>query len=480
MPLDAFLQTTPLGLARVQAFFTALPLAFGLLHLLLFAALPRLRSHLYYGLFLVFIAGTIYADFQEHLAPFGSDLLLLRLQRGGLTLAFVFAVRFFYEVFLDRAPPQFRYLAAALLATGALAVAAPGALFWPLQLVLVVGLGESVRAMAVALRRHREGARLIAFGFVCFVAFALYDLLLDFGLIPAFGGVDNAYQFGLVGLFVATSASLARGIAATSRQLVAQERRGREQEVERRLLAAEVERTRGELEEARALQLSLLPEAVPERPGLRVAAFTRTAAEVGGDYYDFREGADGTLTVAVGDATGHGLRAGFMVAVAKSLFLGLRDDEALPAFFERCTRALKPMRLGNLYMGLTVARLRGGALTVAAAGMPPLLVYRARRGAVERVTLKGMPLGAFFGFPYEEARLGLDPGDAVLLTTDGLEETFDAERAMLGMERVERAFAEAAGGAPEAVVARLVSVADAWRGPHPQHDDVTLVVLQRA
>ena len=68
--------------------------------------------------------------------------------------------------------------------------------------------------------------------------------------------------------------------------------------------------------------MSLLPSTVPELPDLHVAVYLKTATEVGGDYYDFSEEADGTLTVAIGDATGHGLRAGIMVAVAKSLSQG--------------------------------------------------------------------------------------------------------------------------------------------------------------
>src|SRR5690606_11578108 len=196
------------------------------------------------------------------------------------------------------------------------------------------------------------------------------------------------------------------------------------------------------------------------------------------DYYDFRESDDGTLTVAVGDATGHGLRAGMMVAVAKSLFQGLRDEEKLPAFFDRCTRVLKPMRLGNLFLALTLVRVRGDALTVAAAGMPPLLVYRAERGEVEEVVLKGMPLGAFLGFPYRQAHLPFHPGDAFLLMTDGLEELFNAEREMLGLSRVKEAFREAAPRSPDEVVAHLRAAGEAWQAGCPQEDDVTLLVLK--
>lgn len=183
---------------RIQSFFTALPLAFGLLHLFLFAALPRLRSNLYYGLFLLFIAATIFSDFQEQMAgPTDEGFALLRLHRACLALSFVFAVRFFYEVFLGRAPSQFRFLAAGLVVAGALAVADPLDGFWPLQAFLVAGIFEGGRAMAGALRRRQEDAWLIAAGFLTFVAFASYDLLLDFGLAAPVGGLTNAYQFGL-------------------------------------------------------------------------------------------------------------------------------------------------------------------------------------------------------------------------------------------------------------------------------------------
>lgn len=283
-------------LLRVQTFFTALPLAFGVLHLFLYAALPRLRDNLYYGLFLLFIAATIFLDFQERLASTAAEALgLLRLQRACLAVSFIFALRFFYEVFRTGAPPHFRYLAAGLALAGAVAVVDPYDAFWPLQLLLIVGLAEIGRVMIGALRRRQEDARLIAGGVLTFTVFVAYDFLLDFGLLAPIAGIENAYQAGLVGLFGATSAFLARGIARTNRQLVEHERRVQEQEAERRVLAAEVERATAELEKARALQLSMLPEALPERPGLRIAVYTKTATEVGGDYYDAREEADGTL-----------------------------------------------------------------------------------------------------------------------------------------------------------------------------------------
>ena len=84
-----------------------------------------------------------------------------------------------------------------------------------------------------------------------------------------------------------------------------------------RAQAAEAENSRKsqELEEARKLQLALLPEKLPDLPNLQIAVYMKTATEVGGDYYDFYISADGTLNVAMGDATGHGMQAGTVVTL---------------------------------------------------------------------------------------------------------------------------------------------------------------------
>lgn len=465
---------------RIQLFFTALPLAFGALHLLLYAALPRLRSNLYYGLFLIFIAGTIYLDFEEQLRPWSEQtLLLLRLHRVGLAASFVFGIKFFYDAFLGFTPRRYRYIAGALIAAGLIALLDPVALFWPLQFAIIAGLLETLRAMIHAIREGREGARLIAGGALVFAAFASYDFLLDFNLIEPLGELTNAYQFGLVGLFVATSTFLARSIAQTTTRLVEQERIAHNHEVERRLLEAEVSRTSAELEQARRLQLSLLPTSLPSTGDLEAAAILETASEVGGDYYDFREEEDGSLAVAIGDATGHGLRAGFMVAVAKSLFHGLRRDESMPSFFNRCTRVIKPMGLGNLYMALMLLRLSGGTATISAAGMPPVLLRRAETGDVETHTLKGMPLGAFHDFPYQEVEVTVQPGDVLLLMSDGLMELFNEDRELYGLERVIASLQDAPTGSADDIIRHVRRRADAWRRAHSPEDDMTLVVIKK-
>ena len=262
-----------------------------------------------------------------------------------------------------------------------------------------------------------------------------------------------------------------------------QRRRLLQRERARRAEEDNARKTR-ELEEARQLQVSMLPKATPALPHAWIAARMQTATEVGGDYYDFRHAEGGALLFAIGDATGHGARAGTMVAVTKTLFNSLSDeqdegeDEGLARFLQRATGLLRRLGMRRLYMALALGRLKGGRLELAGAGMPPALVYRARSETVEEVPLKGMPLGGPAGFPYRQRSIELAPGDVVVLMSDGFPEAFDAERRMLGYERAAAVLRASASASPEEIIACYEETARRWTGEHPLSDDMTFVVLK--
>lgn len=468
-----------IGIVRMQMFFTGLTLAFGLLHLILFAILPRSRSNLYYALFLFFYAAAIFFDFQATLWTYREiGLQMLSVQRIVLSLSLIFGVRFFFALFRPHPPRWFALLALSLIGAGLVAATDPVARVWVLEIPMILALLVCLHIVYQAIRIQQQDAWIIALGLGMLAVFALYDIGLDFGLFGPIGGLDNAYQFGSMGLFVATSTYLARDIARTNQQLVKRERHIQQHRLERQLLEADVARKTRELEDARALQLSMLPTTLPDLPHLDLAVHMQTATEVGGDYYDYHYADDGTLTLAIGDATGHGTKAGIMVAIAKSLFRSAAVDGDLRCFFHDATRVLKQMQLGNLFMALTLVRLRGSALVASAAGMPPFLIYRAATGAVETITLKGMPLGAFHDFPYQQAQTRLASGDAVLFLTDGFTELFNEDKEMFGLERARAAFQEAATEPAEAILTHLRTTCRAWSGTRPPDDDITLFVLK--
>jgi len=260
-------------------------------------------------------------------------------------------------------------------------------------------------------------------------------------------------------------------------RLVEQERLRQEQALRTRLLESENARQTCELEAARAFQLSLLPSHLPERPDLDIAVSMRTATEVGGDYYDFRTAADGSLTATIGDATGHGAAAGTLVTVAKSLFTV--EAEAGPrSFLCGASKAIRSMRLGRMSMAMLVARIGGGRMCFSAAGMPPPLVHRAASGMIEELMLPGVPLGALSQAEYGERNIELSPGDTLLFMSDGFPELPDAQGEPLGYERAARHFSDVVGQSPSEIIAALESAADSWRGERAQNDDITFVVMR--
>ena len=128
-------------------------------------------------------------------------------------------------------------------------------------------------------------------------------------------------------------------------------------------------------------------------------------------------------------------------------------------------------------MGLCLARLEGGMLTVSSAGMPPILLYRAGNGRAEEVALAGMPLGGL-AFEYEERRLQIAPGDMLLMMTDGLPELTNGEGDPLGYPRVRSLFESLGAKAPEEVIAGLAATAESWSGGQAPKDDITFVVIR--
>ena len=321
-----------------------------------------------------------------------------------------------------------------------------------------------------------------------------YNVLGEFGLIPRPSWYDptTATVIGLMVFLASMSIYLSLTYAQLNANLEAklvevhelsertleQERRAREQELARQLLEADNARKTRELEEARELQLSMLPSSVPSFPGIEIAVYMKTASEVGGDYYDFHANGDDALTIAIGDATGHGARAGTMVAATKGLFNVLGSEPDLVGILRQTSLALKNMRMGRMYMALQLARVRDRRVAITSAGMPPALVYRAATDEVEEVKIPGMPLGSVPSFPYRREEIELGPGDVVAFMSDGLPEMFNPDREMLDYARVREIFRAAATGAPAEIIERLVAAGEEWAGSRPQDDDVTFVVLK--
>jgi serine phosphatase RsbU (regulator of sigma subunit) len=249
-----------------------------------------------------------------------------------------------------------------------------------------------------------------------------------------------------------------------------------QQQVHQRLLEVENDRKSDDLEDARRFQLSLLPKEVPKLPGYDIAVFTRTATEVGGDYYDFH--VDGTLSVTVGDATGHGAKAGTMVTVIKTLFAGYTATTPPAAFLRDAAEKVKRMDLGRMAMALLVSRFDKDRFTVASAGMPPVYVHRTASGEIEEVARGATPLGTL-GADYADVSAPLHQGDTVFLMTDGFPELLNATGQQLGYSgAVDELRAAAGATTANGAIAHLTAAVERWHGNQPPNDDVTFVVVR--
>ncbi len=244
------------------------------------------------------------------------------------------------------------------------------------------------------------------------------------------------------------------------------------------LLRAENQRKTKELEEARQLQLSMLPKELPNLPHLDIAVYMKTATEVGGDYYDFNVGMDGTLTVVIGDATGHGMKAGTMVTATKSLFSSHASNPDILFTFQEITRCIKTMNMQMLSMCLSILKIQGSRMQISAAGMPPALLFRNNTKVVEEIVLKGMPLGAYQDFPYKLREMEIFTGDTILLMSDGLPELFNKDKEMFGYERVMNIYKNSASKNPEDIIEELKNAGSEWTNDEAPDDDITFVVIK--
>ena len=262
-------------------------------------------------------------------------------------------------------------------------------------------------------------------------------------------------------------------------QLREAELRARAAEAQARVIENENERKSRELEEARSLQLSMLPHELPTIPGLEIAARMVTATEVGGDYYDLCANGSG-LAVAIGDATGHGLAAGTVVSVVKGVFSAAGLSDRPQRLLARCNGVLRRMQLRRLHMAMSVLHLHGDSITFATAGMPPLLIHRASSGAIEEAYTAGLPLGSLEDASYDERTVVLADGDTILAVSDGLPETLDPSGEPFGYTRLTSAFQSLVGLPPMELADRLLATGEAWRGTSTQQDDLTVLVLRRS
>ena len=246
--------------------------------------------------------------------------------------------------------------------------------------------------------------------------------------------------------------------------------------------ARERERMKEEIDTARRIQLSMLPQGSPDLGWIEIAAASLPATEVGGDYYDYFRLSPSQLVLIVGDVAGHGLASGLLLSGVRSCLYLLEKDLSSPIeVLDRLNHMVRRTTDRRTYMTLLCAVLdrtaEGTHLRLATAGHPPAL--HCGSGRFEALGNGAPPLGTHLDARYELVSRPLLPRDVLILYTDGLVESRNAQGQEYGEARLQKAVARLVekGSVREIRDAVLGDLAN-FKGDTEQADDITVVVAR--
>jgi sigma-B regulation protein RsbU (phosphoserine phosphatase) len=244
------------------------------------------------------------------------------------------------------------------------------------------------------------------------------------------------------------------------------------------------QRLEQELRVARKIQESFLPERCPSLPGWQIAAYWRSARQVGGDFYDFIPLRDGTdrLGIVIADTADKGVPAALFMALSRTLLraAAIGGRGAAEALMRTNDLILADAR-SDLFVTIfyTIVDASSEMVHFANAGHNPTLLVRAASSIPEYLTEHGMALGVMPDVTLEEQSLIVGQGDVFVLYTDGVTEALNATNEEFGLERLERCVAASLSGSADDIAWAIRQALDEHVGDEPPFDDITLVVVKR-
>ena len=244
---------------------------------------------------------------------------------------------------------------------------------------------------------------------------------------------------------------------------------------------AERERQRVELETARNIQSSILPQLPEQLNGVELAHTYLPATEVGGDFYDVLALEDGRIAVAVGDVAGHGVSSGLVMSMAKSaLAVQVTFDPEVEAVFKTLNRMVFQSARKRLLATLCYALIDPRKLEMRFASAGHLFPYRVTAGGrVDTLESIAYPLGVRPTIDVVPRLARLEAGDVLFLCSDGLiEARREGSDESFGFDRLERLLAKFAGHGASVMRDAVLRELRLFTGDAPREDDLTLLVLR--
>ncbi|MCB0267804.1 MAG: PP2C family protein-serine/threonine phosphatase [Calditrichaeota bacterium] len=247
----------------------------------------------------------------------------------------------------------------------------------------------------------------------------------------------------------------------------------------------ERQRLQKELEIAREVQMSFLPERNPQINELDIASRCIPALEIGGDYYDFVDLGQNRLGVVIGDVSGKGTQAAFYMTLTKGFLRALANMSESPAFV---LSQLNRLFYQNVRRGVFISMIYGifdleaQELVLARAGHNPVLMRQTSDQTLQNINPRGLALGMEKGDAFErliqEVHIPFKPNDVFVFYTDGFTEAMNQHKEEFGEHRFEAAFTKGLNGSAEDLMNGIFNDVHQFVGKTPQSDDMTIIVIK--
>ncbi|HZN63396.1 MAG TPA: PP2C family protein-serine/threonine phosphatase, partial [Planctomycetota bacterium] len=243
-----------------------------------------------------------------------------------------------------------------------------------------------------------------------------------------------------------------------------------------------------ELGIASEIQTNLVPKSILKVPGYDIGAYYRPSKEVGGDYYDFIEIDENRSGLIVADVSGKGVPGSLVMAMARAFIRMEAERSRNPSTADTLARANK-MLARDMRKGMFVTAIYGildrtnHQIRVSSAGHNPMILWRSRSEEIVLINPKGIALGLDKGPVFDrsisEEIIQLEPGDRVVIYTDGTVEAMNAKREEFGDRPFQDLVRKLAKTESNQFLNLIVKALDEHQGNAPQHDDMTIVTFRR-
>lgn len=248
-------------------------------------------------------------------------------------------------------------------------------------------------------------------------------------------------------------------------------------------IKSQVERLEHDLQIARSVQQSLLPKSRPQIAGFQVAGWNRPADDTGGDFYDWKQLADGRWVMVLADVTGHGIGPAILASVCRAYSrasFNARDnlETSLKNINHSFAKDLTPERFATFVAA--VCQQQKDQLELLSAGHGPLLIYRASDQSFQFLEAQTLPLGILPEIDgASPVKIDMKPSDIVLLVTDGFFEWENPTQEQFGTKRLAEVIQRCSDSDPETIIAELYDSVRTFSQGAPQKDDLTAILIKR-